>query len=62
MDITFPPFTFEGLVRNPELTANDVERKAFVEFIASMLKLAPEERLDAEELLKAEWLKDCPSS
>jgi hypothetical protein len=34
------------------------EKKEFLEFITSMLRLAPEERPIARDLLGASWLKD----
>lgn len=53
----FPQSSLEGFVDNPELQ-DDAEKKEFVDFITSMLRLAPEERLDAEDLLTSKWLND----
>lgn len=43
-------------MNSPGLTGG--EKKEFVEFITSMLRLAPEERPSARDLLGASWLKD----
>ncbi|EXJ77710.1 hypothetical protein A1O3_09939 [Capronia epimyces CBS 606.96] len=51
----FPPSSLEGFVDNPELIA-DADKEDFVDLITSMLKLAPEERLDAKDLLNSKWL------
>lgn len=52
---TFPPFPLERICHNPHLSAS--EKTLFLDFIRSMVKLEPEERLSARELLGAQWLK-----
>ncbi|KAM7198855.1 Serine/threonine-protein kinase [Rhypophila sp. PSN 637] len=52
---TFPPSPLEQICQNPQLSA--AEKASFLDFIRSMLKLDPEERLSAGKLLEAEWLK-----
>ena len=34
------------------------EKRDFVEFISSMLKLAPEERFDAKNSLETKWMRE----
>lgn len=51
----FPQSSLEGFVDNRELK-DEADKKEFVDFITSMLRLAPEERLDARDLLKSKWL------
>lgn len=51
---SFPPCSLEQFSKNPELSGP--ERKAFLGFIASMIRLNPEERPDASKLLESEWL------
>ena len=50
----FPSCSLDGFVDNPDLLGD--KKKDFIEFISSMLKLAPEQRLSALELLKSSWL------
>ena len=57
----FPQSSLEGFVDNPELE-DGADKKEFVDFITSMLKLAPGERLDAEDLLKSKWLNQSSTS
>lgn len=52
---TFPLFPLERICQNPELSVS--EKELFLDFIRSMVKLEPEERLSARELLGAQWLK-----
>ncbi|KPI35537.1 Serine/threonine-protein kinase SRPK [Cyphellophora attinorum] len=51
----FPPTSFAAFINSPELQ-DEAEQKQFLEFIGSMLKWDPKERLDADGLLKSEWL------
>jgi hypothetical protein len=48
----------KGFVGSPGLIGD--EKKDFVEFVGSMLKLAPEERLSATDLLGMKWLHESP--
>lgn len=52
---TFPPFPLERICQNSQLSVS--EKALFLDFIRSMVKLEPEERLSAQELLGAQWLK-----
>ncbi|KAK0611714.1 kinase-like domain-containing protein [Immersiella caudata] len=52
---TFPPSPLERISQNPQLSA--AEKTSFLDFIQSMVKLDPEERLSAGKLLDAQWLK-----
>jgi len=48
----------EDFVDSPELAGE--EKKDFVEFVESMLKMSPKERPSARQLLEAKWLlKEC---
>lgn len=49
----FPPSLLEGFSDYPS-----EDKKDYLEFLRSMLTLAPEERQDASTLLKAQWLQD----
>ncbi|KAG6032239.1 hypothetical protein E4U41_007279 [Claviceps citrina] len=51
---TFPSCSLEQFSRNPALSG--AEKEKFLEFIRAMLRLDPEERLDARKLLEAPWL------
>jgi serine/threonine protein kinase len=50
----FPPCSLEQFSKNPDLS--DSERKRFLNFIEPMIRLDPEERLDASKLLESAWL------
>ena len=52
----FPSCSLKGFIVSPDLTGR--EQKDFAEFITSMLRLAPEDRPSARDLLGASWLKD----
>lgn len=54
----FPSCSLKGFVGSPGLIGD--EKKDFVEFVGSMLKLAPEERLSATDLLGMKWLCESP--
>ena len=49
----------EGFMKNPELTGR--EKSNFLKLLNSMLKLNPEERPSARELLNSEWLSNIPT-
>ncbi|POR39117.1 Uncharacterized protein TPAR_00676 [Tolypocladium paradoxum] len=51
---SFPPCSLDQFSKNPDLSGP--ERKAFLGFIESMIRLNPEERPDASKLLESEWL------
>ncbi|KAK3940663.1 kinase-like domain-containing protein, partial [Diplogelasinospora grovesii] len=51
---TFGSCSLEQFSRNPNLSGPG--KKAFLSFIRSMIRLGPDERLDARTLLKSEWL------
>lgn len=50
----FPPCSLEQFSRNPDLS--DPEKKAFLNFIKSMISLDPDQRLDTSKLLESAWL------
>lgn len=51
----FRPSPLERISQNPQLSA--AEKTSFLEFIQSMVKLDPGERLSASKLLEAPWLE-----
>ncbi|CRK18125.1 hypothetical protein BN1708_012245 [Verticillium longisporum] len=54
----FPPCSLEQFSKNPD--NSESEKKKFLSFIDSMIRLDPEERLDATKLLASEWLRFTP--
>ncbi|SPQ22208.1 1c17f1d4-95d7-478a-8e76-adfc9a26f8ae [Thermothielavioides terrestris] len=52
---TFPPCSLEQFSSIPGLS--DAERKAYLDFVLSMLRLDPQQRPDAKSLLESEWLR-----
>ncbi|KAK3944416.1 kinase-like domain-containing protein [Diplogelasinospora grovesii] len=54
----FPPCSLEQFSKNPD--NSESEKKKFLSFIDSMIRLDPEERLDATRLLESEWLRFTP--
>ncbi|KAH6982299.1 kinase-like domain-containing protein [Ilyonectria sp. MPI-CAGE-AT-0026] len=55
---TFPPCSLEQFSKNPD--NSESEKKIFLSFIDSMIRLDPEERLNATKLLESEWLGSTP--
>ncbi|KAL2756618.1 hypothetical protein ACRALDRAFT_2102427 [Sodiomyces alcalophilus JCM 7366] len=54
----FPPCSLEQFSKNPY--NSESEKRNFLSFIESMVRLDPEERLDATKLLESEWLRFTP--
>jgi serine/threonine-protein kinase SRPK3 len=52
---SFPPCSLEQFSKVPDLST--AERKAYLDFIKSMIRMDPAERPDAKRLLESEWLK-----
>ncbi|TWU74168.1 hypothetical protein ED733_000552 [Metarhizium rileyi] len=50
----FPPCSLEKISNNDNFP--DLEKKRFLDFIGSMVRLDPEQRLDAKGLLDSPWL------
>jgi serine/threonine-protein kinase SRPK3 len=52
---TFPPCSLEQFSSIPGLS--DAEKKAYLDFVLSMIRLDPQQRPDAKSLLESEWLR-----
>ncbi|TQN66842.1 Serine/threonine-protein kinase SRPK [Colletotrichum shisoi] len=53
---TFPPVSLEQFSKNPNISAS--ERSRFLELVAAMTRIDPEERPEAQTLLEADWLRE----
>ena len=52
----FPACSLEGFTDSPDLSG--IEKNDLVDFVGSMLRLSPEERPSAKEMLGHEWLQE----
>ncbi|KAJ0155622.1 Serine/threonine-protein kinase SRPK [Colletotrichum tanaceti] len=56
---TFPPVSLEQFSKNPNISASD--RTGFLELVAAMTRIDPEQRPEARTLAEADWLKEALS-
>ncbi|KAJ2981452.1 hypothetical protein NQ176_g2011 [Zarea fungicola] len=57
---TFPPCSLEQFSKTQDFSSS--EKQNFLDFISSMIRINPEERLDAKELLQLPWVSTSPDN